>query len=98
MELIPEWAPNIHPMLVHFPIAILSIAILFDFISFFLPEKKKWWTFEATALLYGVGAAIAVVVYFTGRAAANSVFLPAEAQTVLTTHADWALWTVWFYG
>lgn len=98
MELIPEWAPSIHPMLVHFPIAILSIAILFDFISFFLPKKQKWWSSEATAFLYGVGAVTAIIVYFTGQAAADNVFLPAEAQTVLNTHADWALWTIWFYG
>src|SRR5699024_973787 len=98
MELIPEWAPNIHPMLVHFPIAILSIAILFDFIAFFLPDKQRWWTNKATAFLYGIGAATAIGVYFTGKAAANSVFLQAEAQSVLTAHEDWALWTVWFYG
>ncbi|MEO9886004.1 MAG: DUF2231 domain-containing protein [Balneola sp.] len=98
MEFIPEWAPNIHPLLVHLPIGILIIAIFFDFISFFLPKEKKWWTEESTAILYGVGAAIAVGVYFTGKAAADSVFLPAEAQSVLTTHADWALYTVWFYG
>ena len=98
MEFIPEWAPNIHPLLVHLPIGILIIAIFFDFISFFLPKDKKWWSEETTAILYGVGAAIAVGVYFTGRAAGDSVFLPAEAQSVLTTHADWALYTVWFYG
>ncbi|HEX6982467.1 MAG TPA: DUF2231 domain-containing protein [Balneolaceae bacterium] len=98
MELIPEWAPSVHPMLVHFPLAILAVAILFDFISFFLPKEQKWWTEEATAFLYGIGAVAAVGVYFTGKAAANSVFLPAEAQTVLNTHADWAWWTVWFYG
>lgn len=98
MELIPEWAPSIHPMLVHFPIAILSIAILFDFISFFLPKKQKWWSSEATAFLYGVGAVTAIIVYFTGQAAADIVFISAEAQTVLNTHADWALWTVWFYS
>ncbi len=98
MELIPEWAPSIHPMLVHFPLAILSIAILFDFISFFLPRKQKWWTPEATAFLYGIGAATAIVVYYTGLAAADIVFLPPEAQSVLNTHADWALWTIWFYG
>ncbi len=98
MELLPEWAPNIHPMLVHFPIAILSIAILFDFISFFLSKKQKWWTLKATAFLYGIGAVTAIIVYFTGRAAANSVFLQAEAQSLLTAHANWALFNVLFYG
>ena len=95
---LPDWAPNMHPMLVHFPIAILAIAILFDFLSFFLPKERKWWTVESTALLYGVGAATAIGVYFTGKEAVDSVFLPAAAQSVLTTHADWAFYVVWFYG
>lgn len=98
MELIPEWAPNIHPLLVHFPIAILGIAIFFDFISFFLSREKKWWTEEATAFLYGVGAVAAIIVYYTGTLAADSVMLPAEAQSVLTEHADLAWITIWFYG
>lgn len=98
MSLVPEWAPSIHPLLVHFPIAILSVAVLFDFISFFLAKRHRWWTKEATLTLYAIGALTAIVVYFTGQAAADAVFLPAEAQSVLNTHADWAWWTVWFYG
>lgn len=98
MELLPEWAPNLHPMVVHFPIAILTIAIFFDFISFFLSRKKKWWTEEATVCLYGVGAVAAIIVYYTGTLAADSVMLPAAAQSVLTEHADWAWITIWFYG
>ncbi|MGK7368598.1 MAG: DUF2231 domain-containing protein, partial [Candidatus Halalkalibacterium sp. M3_1C_030] len=70
----------------------------FDFISFFLPKEKKWWTEEATAFLYGVGALAAIIVYYTGTLAADSVMLPAEAQSVLTEHADLAWVTIWFYG
>ena len=33
MELVPEWAPNIHPMIVHFPIAILLAAIGADLLG-----------------------------------------------------------------
>ena len=98
MELIPEWAPNIHPMLVHFPIAILAIAIFFDFISFFMPRERKWWTEEATAFLYGVGAVTAVIVYYTGTLAADSVNASAQAEKVMGIHAGWAWWTIWFYG
>ena len=98
MELIPEWAPNIHPMLVHFPIAILGIAVFFDLISFLLPKKKKWWTEEATAFLYGVGAVAAIIVYYTGTLAADSVTASAAAESVMSNHADWAWYTIWFYG
>lgn len=98
MNLIPEWAPNIHPMLVHFPIAILAVAIFFDFVSFFLSREKKWWTEEATAFLYGVGAVAAIIVYYTGTLAADSVNASAAAEEVMQMHASWAWWTIWFYG
>lgn len=96
MELIPDWAPNIHPMLVHFPIAILFVAVFMDLLGFFI--KKKWWDAKRSTLLYALGVISAIVVYFTGKSAADQVFVPTEAQNVLTNHADWAEWTVWFFG
>lgn len=96
MELIPEWAPNIHPVIVHFPIAILLVAALIDFLNLFLADK--WWDDLKSTILYGIGAVSAIAAYYTGNWAADSVFLPSEAQTVLNNHADWALWTVWFFG
>ena len=96
MELIPEWAPNIHPLLVHFPIAITLLAVLMDLLNFFLPDE--WWDDLKTTILYGIGAVSAIAAYYTGTLAADSVFLPSGAQSVLNEHADWALWTVWFFG
>lgn len=98
LQIPPDWAPNIHPMLVHFPIAILAVAIFFDFVSFFLPQEKKWWTEEATAFLYGVGAVAAIIIYYTGILAANSVNASEQAEAVMKIHRSWAWWTVWFYG
>lgn len=96
MELLPEWAPNLHPMLVHFPIAILFLAALLDLADNFLSDR--WRDRSKTTLLYGLGAASLIVVYYTGTLAADSVFMPAGAQPVLNTHSDLAWWTSWFFG
>ncbi|PAU94291.1 hypothetical protein CK503_08755 [Aliifodinibius salipaludis] len=96
MELLPEWAPNIHPLLVHFPIAIILLAVLMDLLNSFLPDK--WWDDLKTTILYGIGSISAIAAYYSGTLAADSVFLPSGAQSVLNEHADWALWTVWFFG
>ncbi|MGK7369534.1 MAG: DUF2231 domain-containing protein [Candidatus Halalkalibacterium sp. M3_1C_030] len=96
MELIPDWAPNIHPMVIHFPIALLVVAAGMNLLTFFIPEK--WWDEWKNTILYGLGAITAIIVYFTGQSAADTVFLPTEAQSVLNHHADWALWTVWYFG
>lgn len=96
MELIPVWAPNIHPMLIHFPIVLLILAFGLNLITFFV--KEKWWDELKTTYIYVLGALSAIVVYFTGEAAANSLFLETGAQSVLTTHADLALITVWYFG
>lgn len=96
MELIPEWAPNLHPLFVHFPIALILLAVLMDLLNFFLPDE--WWDDTKTTILYGIGTLSAIAAYYTGTLAADSVMLSAEAQPVLTEHADWAWLTVWFYG
>lgn len=95
MELIPEWAPNIHPLLVHFPIGIIVLAALMNLASLFLPEK--WWDETKNTMIYTIGAIASIGVYYSGKSAADSIFLPTEAQTVLNNHADWALWLVWFF-
>ena len=43
------------------------------------------------------GGLAAVVTFFTGQTAADSVFLPTEAQPVLSQHADWAFYLLWFF-
>jgi len=96
MELIPEWAPNIHPLVVHFPIAIILLAVLMDLLNFFLPDS--WWDDLKSTILYSIGAVSGIAAYYTGTLAADSVFLPSGAQSVLNEHADWAMWTVWFFG
>lgn len=95
MELIPEWAPNIHPLLVHFPIGIIILAALMNLISLFIPEE--WWDEKKNTIVYVIGSVSAIGVYYSGKSAADSIFLPTDAQAVLNNHADWALWLVWFF-
>ncbi len=95
MEFIPEWAPNIHPLLVHFPIGIIILAVLMNFVSLFISDE--WWDEKKSTIIYLVGSLSAIGVYYSGKSAADSVFLPAEAQSVLNNHADWAFWLVWFF-
>jgi uncharacterized membrane protein len=37
IRLVPVWAPNVHPMLVHFPIALLFTGVILDMIAYGLP-------------------------------------------------------------
>lgn len=96
MTLLPEWAPNIHPLIVHFPLSLLFLATAVDVAG--LALRRVCWLTTAAAGLYVLGALGAVAAFYTGRAAASTVLLPAAAESVLTEHADWALRVVWFYG
>ena len=95
MNLVPDWAPNIHPLLVHFPIALLYAAIAVDLVG------CAWWCNrplrQAATLLYALGTVGAIAAYLTGRAASQVIWIPGTAQAVLTQHWDWALRTVWFF-
>ena len=96
MNLVPGWAPNIHPLLVHFPIALLCAAIAVDLVG------CAWWCNkplrQAATLLYGLGTVGAIATYLSGRAASQSIWLPGMAQPILKEHWDWALRTIWFFS
>lgn len=95
MELLPEWAPNAHPMLVHFPIALLVGAIGADLLGLLV---RKWdWLPPATVALYVAGALSAVATYFTGTWAADAVSVPPAAEALLTEHSNLGWWTMWFF-
>lgn len=91
----PDWTPNIHPLLVHFPIAILVVAALANLFTLFIPEK--WWDETKNTILYVTGTLFTGLAYYSGNIAADTVFLPTEAQSVLSEHADWAEYLLWFF-
>ncbi len=81
--------PNLHPAVVHFPIACLPLALLFDSVGLFL-RRQRWLAPAATAL-YIVGALSAWLALWAGeRAADGLVGAPAAVQPRIGEHSDWA--------
>jgi len=96
MSILPEWAPNVHPLIVHFPIALLFVAALIDTIGLVLKNQAMW---KNTAfVLYVLGGLAVVAAFFSGKQAGDSVFLATDASALLTSHADMALWVLYFFG
>lgn len=96
MPSLPDWAPNIHPLLVHFPIALLCTAVFFDLLGVIF--KKQVRMREIASFLFAVGAVSAVFTYFSGKQASDIVTLPALANPTLNEHSDLALWTMLYFG
>ena len=86
MALLPSWTPNLHPLVVHFPIAMLTAAFVADLIAFILPHPTK--AEHISTWLYTIGASLAVIAYFSGDAAARTVSISLDAIPVLQAHSD----------
>jgi uncharacterized membrane protein len=90
------WAPNIHPMLVHFPIGLLLAAVAVDVAGWALRCNAS--LRQQATFMYVLGTLTTMATYFTGRAAARTVWLPGMAQAIVKDHWDWAFRTVWFFA
>lgn len=95
MDLVPEWAPNVHPLIVHFPIALVIAAVLADALGLVVRQRPYR---VAAAALYAAAGVGAVAAFLTGNAAEETVMLAGEVVGAVNAHADWATWTVWTLG
>jgi uncharacterized membrane protein len=94
--MIPAWAPNAHPLIVHFPIALLCSAVALDSAAWVL--RRNQLLRQLATVLYILGTASALAAYVTGRAASGTVWMPGMAHAVLAEHWNWALRTVSFFA
>jgi uncharacterized membrane protein len=90
--LIPSWAPNLHPLVIHFPIVLVMTAAVVDLVD--VAFERSPWLKAATTTLYVTGALSLIVAYLTGLQAAATVLIPGMAHPVLAEHRQWALVTM----
>ena len=92
MSLIPSWAPNLHPLVIHFPIVLVMTAAVVDLVD--VVFERSPWLRAATTTLYVAGAVSTVVAFLTGVQAGATVLVPGLAHPVLIAHRTWALATM----
>jgi len=90
--LVPSWAPNFHPLVIHFPIVLVLTAAVVDVVD--VAFERSAWLKAATTTLYITGALSLIVAYLTGLQAASTVLVPGMAYPVITAHRQWALITM----
>jgi uncharacterized membrane protein len=91
IEVIPNW----HPLFVHFPIALLSMATLFFVVLSFVNStalKEQLRVLAYWNLWLGTG--FAILTAMAGWFAFNSVAHDAPSHEAMTEHRNWALVTL----
>lgn len=94
--ILPEWMPNIHPLIIHFPIVLLLLAVLLHLTALIIWTLP--WLRTITLSVFILGFLTLILTYLSGRQAADSVSIPTVAINTLSKHADLALWTLIYFG
>ena len=88
IDIIPNW----HPILVHYTVALLSIAtVLFTIAALFPKLQYREQLIIAARFNLWIGAAITVVTLAAGFQAYNSVAHDTASNTAMTNHRNWAI-------
>ena len=95
MSFIPAWAPNLHPLLVHFPVTLLIGAVTVDLASLLMPTRPA--VRNTATLFYCAGAFMAMAAYFSGLSGAQAMTMSLEQGAAVTAHFTWADRTTWFF-
>ena len=90
----PEIIPNVHPIFVHFTVALLSLSVGLYAITPFIksPLKEQWQTVARWTLWFGAG--ITIITGFAGLYAYNTVAHDTPSHLAMTDHRNWAVVTI----
>lgn len=83
---------HIHPMIVHFPIALLIVGFLFDLIGIFV--KKEFYC-KAGFYLLILGTLGVIAAYFSGDMAGDGISEVGALKQALETHESAAMLSLW---
>ncbi len=83
--------PNLHPAVVHFPLALAPAAFLFDLIA--IAVRRRLWLDRTGTALWVMAGLGALAAYLAGLNAEDHVAgsLAPRAEAVMYDHRDWAL-------
>jgi uncharacterized membrane protein len=90
--LLPSWAPNFHPLVIHFPIVLVMTAAVVDLVD--VAFERSAWLKAATTTLDITGALSLIVAFLTGLQTQGTVVIPGMAYPVLAEHRQWAFITM----
>jgi uncharacterized membrane protein len=96
MALLPNWAPNLHPLVIHFPIALIVVAAFADLIDTLIGRPK--WMGSAATMLFVLGSLSAIVACLTGQQALDTVLMPGMAHPIVQAHRTWAIATAIYFS
>ncbi len=93
----PEIIPNLHPVFVHFTVALLSVStglfVVLQLFGSYLPESLRQQLRTVAHWNLWLGAAITVITVAAGFYAYNTVAHDAPSHAAMTDHRNWALAT-----
>jgi len=92
---IPTW-DGLHPLVVHFPIALLIVAPVFIIIGL-VAYRRFFWFALAALVLMALGTIAAFVAVSTGEAGADLVMRTPDIDVVLERHEELAETTQWVF-
>jgi uncharacterized membrane protein len=86
--------PNVHPFLVHFPIALFTSALFADVLL--IARFRAAWLDRAALSAYALSALCSLAAALSGKLAADALSpsLDEKAVSAVATHGDWAFGTV----